>query len=415
MNAKGLRAELEAELQRLLTIWFPRCLDREHGGFLCDFDHRWKPAGPQRKMLEYQARQTLAAARAAERADGAVLREAAAHGFRYLKDTLWDAWHGGWYHLLDRAGKPLERGSKHGHGTSYAISACVACHRLTGDPESLELAKQAFLWLEAHAHDAEHGGYFVLYEEDGTPILSPDRAAVPGVLRDAIGTPIGYKDANTTSDLLHALGDLYRAWPDELVRRRLEEMLAIVLDRFVVPPGLMHMYLHPNWTPVPDFARYGQALRCVNMMLPSAEALGGEAEQRARRVARTMVDSALRAGWDSKRGGFHLAGSGFGPTYIEDTVVYVRDKCWWPQAEGMRALLRIARFDPSASNEYHARFEQLWEYVKRYVIDEKHGGWRHEGLDTNPEAGKRPKATMWKDSSHEVEALLDSLVLLDGA
>ena len=43
--------------------------------------------------------------------------------------------------------------------------------------------------------------------------------------RDAIGTPIGYKDANTTSDLLKAFADLFRVWPDALLRTRLEEML----------------------------------------------------------------------------------------------------------------------------------------------------------------------------------------------
>jgi len=143
--------------------------------------------------------------------------------------------------------------------------------------------------------------------------------------------------------------------------------------------------------------------------------LGGELELRCRQVARCLVDSALRAGWDAKQGGFHLAGSGFGPVYIEDTVVYVRDKCWWPQAEGLRALLAIARLHTGEAAEYESRFQQLWSYVKRHVIDEKHGGWRHEGLDTNPEAAKRPKATMWKDSSHEIEALVDCLALLDGA
>jgi len=65
MNASRpltLRHEIESELRALTSVWFPRTIDREHGGFLCDFDYRWKPCGPQPKMLEYQARQTIAAA-----------------------------------------------------------------------------------------------------------------------------------------------------------------------------------------------------------------------------------------------------------------------------------------------------------------------------------------------------------------
>jgi hypothetical protein len=60
-----LRNELETELRRVVGVWFPRSVDREHGGFLCDFNHRWKASGPQHKMLEYQARQTTTSAQAA--------------------------------------------------------------------------------------------------------------------------------------------------------------------------------------------------------------------------------------------------------------------------------------------------------------------------------------------------------------
>jgi len=56
---------------------------------------------------------------------------------------------------------------------------------------------------------------------------------------------------------------------------------------------------------------------------------------------------------------------------------------------------------------------RLWEYVKKCLIDAKYGGWFVAGLDTNPNARKQPKANSWKDSSHEVEALLDSLLMLD--
>jgi mannobiose 2-epimerase len=360
-------------------------------------------------MLEYQARQTLAAARsAAYLSDFVHLREIAKHGFLYLKEKMWDGSFGGWYRLLDRAGTPGERATKHGHGSSYAISACVACYELTGDSDCLELAKSAFIWLEEHAHDDRHGGYFVFYQQDGTPILSSDQS-----LLDAVGTPVGFKDANTTSDLLRCFSDLYRVWPDCLLKKRLEEMLCIVRDRLVVAPGLMHMYAHPDWTPVPDFVRYGQVLRSANFLLCASESLFVTVDPTTKQVAKSMIDSMLRVAWDSERGGFHLAGSSFGPTYTEDTVIFAKDKRWWFQADGMKALLALARL--LADDAYAAHFVRLWRYVKKYVIDAKYGGWLAAGLDTNPDARRAPKATMWKDSSHEVEALLDCSLLLDSA
>jgi len=408
-----LRGQLQKELHDVLSAWFPRSVDREYGGFLCDFDNRWRPSGLQHKMLEYQARQTIAAARGAHHfARPDVLREAAQHGFRYLKETMWDSGQGGWFRMLDRIGNPLESATKHGHGSAYAISACVACYELTGDPECLALAKSGFAWLEAHAHDGRHGGYFVFYQRDGTPILNSDQQR-SSQTRDAIGTPIGLKDANTTTDLLACFADLYRVWPDAVLRERLAELLSILRDRLVVAPGVMHMYAHPDWTPVPDFARYGQILHSADHLLSASQALAGAVDPISEQVAKGMVDTMLRVAWDPQKGGFYLAGSSFGPTYIEDMTVFVGNKCWWFQATGMKALLSMAQLRPADANEYMSYFVHLWEYVRQYLIDKKYGGWFPAGLDTNPEASKRPKASLWKDSSHETQALVDCLMMLD--
>jgi mannobiose 2-epimerase len=415
VSGASIRAEIDSELSRLTAAWFPRTVDRQHGGFLCDFNYRWELRGANDKMLEYQARQTIAAAWASARApEPHLLREIASHGFAYLREKMWDHSLGGWYRLLDRSGNALEGGTKHGHGMAYAISACVACFDTTDDPECLELAKRAFLWLEQHAHDDQHGGYFVFYARDGTPILTADQSHRPtGDNRDPVGTPIGCKDANTNSDLLKGFADLYRVWPDALLQKRMEELLCIVRDRLVVAPGLMHMYANPDWTPVPDVVRYGQILRSAIILLAASESLYGTLDPATERTAKSMVDTMLRVAWDRELGGFHLAGSSLGPMRLEDHIVFVRDKVWWAQADGLRALVAMAARYPDDPMEYASEYMRLWKYVKTYVIDSKRGGWRSAGVDTNREARKRPKASVWKDASHEIEALLELLRMLN--
>lgn len=409
---QSLPDQLEAELHALQRAWFPRTIDRQHGGFLCDFDHRWRPAGPQQKMLEYQARQTLAAARSAARSpDAALLREAARHGFRFLRDIMWDPRRGGWYHLLDRTGTPLEAATKHGHGSSYAISACVACYELTRDAECLALAQSAFAWLEEHAHDARHGGYFVFYREDGTPILSAAEVP-PGGSPDPIGTPPGCKDVNTTTDLLKAFADLYRVWPDPHLRTRLEEVFCLARDRLYAEPGVMHMVANADWTPVPDVVRYGHVLRASNLLLAGSSALTGAVDPKTARVVKSMVDNTLRVAWDPATGGFHAAGGSFAPTDVEGRLVFVRTKSWWPQAEGMRVLLSMARTYPDDPADYRTQFLRLWAYIRTYLIDASNGGWYQAGIDESPEAKKQPKAFAWKDCSHETETLLECLQAL---
>ncbi|MFN2325543.1 MAG: AGE family epimerase/isomerase, partial [Gemmatimonadales bacterium] len=124
-SSKSMGDEFERALKRhVLDPWFPRSLDREHGGFLCDFDRKWQSCGSHDKLLEFQARQTLTAAEALRMyPEDQRFRDAALHGLRCLHEVMWDREAGGWYHLTDRAGRPLEAHTKHTHGFAYAIQA----------------------------------------------------------------------------------------------------------------------------------------------------------------------------------------------------------------------------------------------------------------------------------------------------
>lgn len=413
---EGIRArwlhEFRDALGNVLDAWFPRVIDREHGGFLCDFDHRWRPTGPHHKLLEFQARQTRLAAVAAEflpeRAD---LRAAADHGFSYLRDAMWDPEYGGFYRLLDRAGSPLEDRTKHGHGTAYTLSACVAHHRLTGSDQSLDLAKRGFDWMEQHAHDDRHGGYFGYYRRDGRPVFDRADSIREYQVRDPLGTPLGLKDVNTTKDLMEALSQVGAVWPDDLVIERLREMLDIVRERVVVPPGSCHMYFNPDWTPIPDFAYYGHNVHMASLLLHAAIPLGAEAKEKAEATSRALLDCALEYAWDPSTGGFAYAGSTFGPTYFEDQVMFLDAKYWWPQAEALVALVHFAAKE--GAGVYSDRASALWRYIQTFLVDRRYGGWLQVGREAGRSVRKLPKADLWKDGSHEGMGLMKCIRILE--
>ena len=79
--------------------------------------------------------------------------------------------------MLDPKGR-LDPGlgdEKHVYGISFVIYAASTVREVTGDERSLALvARDAFDWLDQHAHDAKHGGYFEALRRDGTPILGWD-------------------------------------------------------------------------------------------------------------------------------------------------------------------------------------------------------------------------------------------------
>ena len=131
---------------------------------------------------------------------------------------------------------------------------------------------------------------------------------------------------------------------------------------------------------------------------------GGDPEAGAVAGARMIVDHMLNVAWDPANEGFHYAGWAFGRTAILDCPVFVADKSWWPQAEGLKALLMLAVAFPDG--EYDRWTRRLWSYIDERVIDHRHGGWRRKASDSPGYDKKDAKASLWKDACHEGFALL---------
>jgi mannobiose 2-epimerase len=400
-----LRDDAERQLRaNLLEVWFPRVLDKEHGGFLCDFDWQWRPAGKHNKGIVYQARQTWVASKAVTLyPNDPRYAEAARHGFACLRDVMWDGEQGGWYFRLDRAGKPIEPGGrvKHAYGISFGIYACAAYHAATKDPQGLDLAKKGFDWLDSKGHDARHGGYWEYFDRDGRWITTPESNPA-GAPRDSIGTRIGFKSMNTHIHLLEAFTELFGVWPDARVKQRLDEVFHLVRDRITVAPGAMHQFFNPDWTPVPDVDSFGHDIETAYLLIEAAHALHLDKDELAKtdQVAKSMLDHALDIGWDNANGGFFETGGTFGP-------VHDKRKVWWSQAEGLNALLIMARHHPADPRNYRSLFEKHWAYVKKSLIDEKDGEWYPNGLD-GPEGNPRAnKANEWKAGYHTGRALMN--------
>lgn len=388
----------------LLELWFPRCLDRENGGFLCDFDSQWNPVGKQPKSIVFQGRMTWLSSRAMLRyPQDPRYREAADYGFRFLRDVQWDKTHGGWFWHLDQNGHPTGdwKGVKHAYGISFGIYATAGYYAAAKDPAALDLARRGYEWLEKHGHDPKSGGYFEYFAEDGSPILTDADNPLPNHPKiDTIGTRIGYKSMNTHIHLLESLTELYRVWPDPALKERLTEMLGIVRDRIVVPPGAMHQFFNPDWTPVPDHDSFGHDIETGYLLIEAAEALGLKDDARTLAVAKSLEDHALDYSWDKSSGGYFETGGTFGP-------VYERKKGWWTQAEGLNGLMAMARHFPDDPRHYRELFSIQWKFIQLNVIDPEHGGWYPTSLDTGGDPNA-PKGSEWKAGYHDGRALMNA-------
>lgn len=394
-----LADELEQHFRgQVLKNWFPRCVDREHGGFYAEFREDWTRAADNPKTIVYQARQTWVCAQVARRHPelAAEFRGYAQHGLKFLESTMWDAEAGGFFWGLDEQGKVSPRfgTEKHIYGVSFGLYAAAAC-ALAKDARALDLTKRTFNWLEEHAHDAKNGGYFEALTRAGQPILTP--TATRAV--DAIGTRYGCKSMNSHIHLLESITACYQAWPDPRVRVRLEELLGIVRDRVTVEPGCMNLYFTPDWRALPDHDSFGHDVETAFLMIEAAEALGKPDDERTWQVARSLVDHALDFGWDEKHGGFYDKGSAFAPAYG-------LEKVWWTQAEGLNALLLMHEHYGRETDRYWNAFLKQWDFIKKFQTDARHGEWFNTVSEDGHAKPDQNKGSIWKAAYHNGRALM---------
>jgi mannobiose 2-epimerase len=326
---------------------------------------------------------------------------------------MWDKEYGGFYTLVNREGVAKST-MKDAYGNSFGIYGLAAYFHSSGDTAALELAKKAFMWLEAHSHDKRYKGYFQHLERDGTPIVRP--ASTPA------NSDLGYKDQNSSIHLLEAFTELYSVWPDPLVKARLEEMLLLIRDTIVTSKGYLQLFFYPDWKPVSnaaeprdvilsrrnlDHVSFGHDVETAFLMMEAAEALGWGEDHKTMEIGKKMVDHALRNGWDKQLGGFYDQGYYFagepGITIIKES------KNWWAQAEGAEHLVDHGRPLPGDPMDYLKRFKELWKYTDTYLIDHEHGDWYEEGLDKEPERKTGPKAHIWKATYHSFRSLTNCI------
>ncbi len=382
----GLADELDAYLwTHVLEPRFPRCVDKEHGGFHVNYARDWSPLADRSRFVVYEARVVWTAATVARlrpKARDPYLGYAR-HGVRYLADVMWDRKAGGFHTHVDLAGRAAPGGpadSRPVYGQAFAIYGLAAAHAATGDAEPLELAKRGWRVVEDRYRDGLGPGY---------------RGAVGDV---SIDGPAAHRTMNDHIHLLEAYAELLRSWPDPELRKRTEELLAFVRDRLFVEPGCLYIALRPDGTVVPAPVSFGHDVETAFLMIEAEEALGREPSAATLRAARMLVDHALARGYDSTRGQLFEYGSAYGPA-IDRSVQ------WWAQFEALNAFQLMDERFGREDDRYRAAFSKAWALARDAFADREHPGVCPQ-MDERGEVRCDSKSHNWFASYHTARALL---------
>jgi|ERR1700730_1270388 len=395
--------ETEAMLRRdVLGVWFPRTIDREHGGFYSNFARDWQPLKSAGKFSVFQGRMTWIAAQIVLRRPD--LKEQylpiVHHGEEFLSQVLWDKQYGGFFWGLDDQGQitPFYSDHKELYGMSFGLYGAAAAYQATHDLEALELAQKAFRWMDEHAHDRKAGGYFEWLTRDGKVVEgNPVAVKLEGV--PLAQFPIGYKSMNTHIHLLESFTQLYAVWKDDTLGQRLEELLAITRDKICVQPGVMNLYFTNDWRAIPDHDSYGHDVETAYLMLEAEDVLGHGHDPGTERMAKLLVDHALANGWDEIYGGFFQDGTTFGRP--ESKL-----KEWWVQMEGLNSLLLMHERYGHETDIYFKAFQQQWRFIRDYQTDAQFHGV-YEMIDPDGRPADTSKGQIWKAAYHDGRALLN--------
>ena len=407
------RLQMQEHLETgILRFWLENGIDREHGGYLTSFDAEGKPTDDTDKMLVTQTRMAWGMAAAftmyPERED---FKDAARQGFEFLLDHFWDSEQGGWFWKVRRDGQLID-GAKLVYGQSFAIYSLAQYTLSTGDPRGLDFAQKTFDLLQTFAADTYRGGYYENLEADWS-VCAPGFA---GGDRKSLDIHMHLMEAFTT---------LSKASGKEIHRRKLEEVIEVILSRMVDKKagcGLNHFSL--DFTPIPpidiqrtwnaeratgeviegpvDSTSYGHNVELAWLLHRAIETLGMPKDPYAK-LTRSLVDHSLKYGIDHTLGGVFRDGP-------HEGEAIVKDKEWWQNSEALVGYLDA--YENFNDEQYLTAFQKTWDFANRHMINHRIGEWR-QLLNREGKVRVGDIGNPWKAFYHSGRSIMECLVRLE--
>lgn len=393
----------------LLPFWVSRMKDEVNGGFITHFDEHGKDSGEDEKSLIAQTRSiyTLSSAHRSGYGEGK-LAALAKHGVDFLLDKMWDREFGGFYWMMDRKGN-VKIDKKILYGQSFAIYSLSEYTLATGDKRGQEYACLVFDLLQKYGADTMYGGYWEMFNRDWT-LCGP-------------GSQGGdRKTLDVHMHLMEAFTTLYECTGLEVHRRKLLEVIDILLNRIIHPEyktGIPQFYR--DWSVAPqikfdivwgwdrfsedgqkgnatDNTCYGHNAEFAWLFLHALKILK-EDPMNFTGIIHRILDHTVDNGIDTEYGGVFVEGPHSGG-------VYDREKEFWQQAEVLTGLLDGCLL--LNDDKYWVAYKNVHRFVFEKVINKNVGEW-YPLLTRRGEPIWTHMGHSWKINYHTVRAMIQCI------
>lgn len=371
-SLKEIKYNLEEEI---VPFWMNNGIDNLYGGYLTCFNEHGELSDNSEKYIVTQTRMIWGFSALYRMYKDENYRVLAEQGVKFLINKFWDKKFGGWFWKVKRDGTLIDDG-KVVYGQTFAIYALSEYTIATGDPVGEKYAKQTFDLLQKYCVDSSNGGYFENLENDW-------RLSEPGFAAGDL------KSLDIHMHILEAYTTLYECTKEEIHRRKLEEIIDILLNKMVnveVGCGYNQFDIYFNRKPAINIRRtwnaeretgevleepkdstsYGHNCEFVWLLNRAAEILGKDMNA-YEDVTRNFVDHTLKYGFDDELGGVYRDGP-------HEGSAYVKDKEWWQNNEVLVGFLDA--YERLGDQEYAEAFIKTWHFDNTYMINHEVGEWR---------------------------------------
>lgn len=379
---------MKTELQNILQFWLKHAPDEHHGGFVGAMNHENIPdySAPKGVVLLARILWTFSAAHQA--IPNEQYLNMAQRAFDYLIKFAFDAEFGGVYWKLLPDGQASDS-RKQIYAHAFVVYGLSEFYAATNNELALEKAIELFHVLEAKSYDTQYGGYIEAFNKNWSAIHD---VRLSGKDKNE------KKTMNTHLHIIEAYANLYKVWPDKVLKSKIIHLLQLFVDYFIDSTSFhLNLFFTENWELRPDVISYGHDIETAWLLLDCAIIIGDIEWVGAMEELAVKIANAAAEGLDSD-GGFWYE------KRMADQFL-IREKHWWPQAEAIVGFFNAWQI--SQQKHFLKKALHSWQFIQNHIIDKKYGEWVW-GVDANDRIMQlENKIGFWKCPYHNARACLE--------
>lgn len=310
------------------------------------------------------------------------------HGMAYIWNAHRDGANGGYRWSTDDGGDA----SKQAYGHAFVLLAAASA-KVAGHPDADRLLADVTEVIRSRFWEERHGAVAEEFAADWSPHGD------------------GYRGQNSNMHMTEALMAAFEATGEASYLAMAESIATRVIAMNAAENGWrVTEHFDAAWRPDPDYANGdvfrpygttpGHSLEWTRLLLQLWQ-LGEERLEWLPDAAEALFLRAVTDAWDS-RGGFVY-------TLDWDGAPRLRNRLWWPAAEGIGAAAFLNALRPAP--DYEVWYRKVWDFVAGELVDRASGGWFTQPRDD----GADPLFTGKPDLYHGLQACLIPLLPATGS